>query len=98
MNDQDITFKTNSDGSILAWPAPTGPATEVNRPLEERLQYYSATHTLKVDYSLFVPKKETVELILEAWDEAQCNLVVDEDSYYAYPIDPSWTYSDIYSY
>ena len=94
----DITFKTDSNGSVLAWQAPTGPAAETNRTLEERIQYYSATHTLKVDNHLFVPKKETVELIIEAWDETQCNLVVDEDSYYAYPVDPTSSYSDIYSY
>ena len=86
MNDQeDITYKYNSDGTVLVWQAPTGPAAEANRPLEERLQYYSATHSLKNDYNLLIPKKETVKLILEAWDLAQCNLIVEEDSYYSYP-------------
>jgi hypothetical protein len=88
MNEDDITFGAGVDGEVIAWQAPAGISAEADRSVDERVNYYIATQTLKKGHLLLIPKRETVVSILDAWDMANCQLIVEDDAFFAYTIDP----------
>lgn len=84
MIDDKIIFKTNAKGQLIAWETPKNASAQTSLSLEERINFYVATQSLKVDDSVFIPNRETVESILSAWDNFQSHLVVEENSYTLY--------------
>ena len=82
-NDKTI-FKTNAAGQVLAWDTPRGEAAKTTHDLETRIDFYIATQSLKVDDSVFIPNRETVESVLSAWDNFKSHLIVEENSYTLY--------------
>ena len=84
MNDDKIIFKTNSAGELIAWETPKNEAAQTELDLSERINFYIATQSLKVDNSIFIPYVETVKSILSAWDNFKSHLVVEENSYTQY--------------
>ena len=86
MSDEKITFETDSAGFILYWEIPRGQAAEAKRSLSERIDYYIATQSLKVDDLVFIPKRETVQSILTAWDLCKAHLAVETNTYSTYSL------------
>ena len=84
MNDETLDFISGIDGQLLVWEAPRGIASQNEYAIEERINYYIATQTLKIDNILYIPKRETVVSILDAWDFTQCQLAVEIDSFFSY--------------
>tara|TARA_B000000557_G_scaffold48218_1_gene36716 strand:+ start:812 stop:1090 length:279 start_codon:yes stop_codon:yes gene_type:complete len=84
MSDEEIIFKTDSKGQLLAWETPKNEAAQIQRDLSERIDFYITTQSLKVDDSIFIPNRETAKLILTAWDKFKVHLMVEENSYTIY--------------
>jgi len=82
-NDKTI-FKTNAAGQVLAWDTPRREAAKTTHDLETRIDFYIATQSLKVDDSVFIPNRETVESVLNAWDNFKSHLIVEENTYTLY--------------
>ena len=82
-NDKTI-FKTNAAGQVLAWDTPRGEAAKTTHDRETRIDFYIATQSLKVDDSIFIPNRETVESVLNAWDNFKSHLIVEENTYTLY--------------
>ena len=82
MNDNEkISFTTGTNGEILVWETPKGEAAKTERNLAERIDYYVAFQSLKENNVVFIPKRKTVELIIQAWDQFQSHLAIQSDSY-----------------
>jgi len=81
MNEEKISFETGADGQILIWETPKGEAAKIERNLAERIDYYVAFQSLKENNLVFIPKRQTVESIINAWDTFECNLAIQTDSY-----------------
>ena len=88
MNEDDITFGAGVNGEVIAWPAPLGIASQTDRSIDERVNYYIATTSFKKEHLLLIPKRETVVSILDAWDMANCQLVVEDGAFFSYVVDP----------
>ena len=84
MNEEILSFKTNSNGEVLTWETPRGEAAKTERSIEDRINYYIATQSLKVDDKVFIPKRSTVNTILTTWDIFKVHLIVEKDSYTLY--------------
>ena len=67
---------------ILTWPTPKGIAASNEVSHAARVNHYLATTTtlLANDVSV-VPKSETLNHILQAWDNFKLEVVISEDSY-----------------
>lgn len=75
------TQKLNHN-KILTWPLPTGLATSNKVPQEERFKHYLATtKTVLADGTSVIPNQETLELILQGWDDFGVEVVISSDSY-----------------
>ena len=67
---------------ILTWPTPKGIAASNEVSHAARVNHYLATTTtlLANDVSV-VPNSETLDLILQAWDNFKLEVVISENSY-----------------
>lgn len=67
---------------ILTWPTPKGIAASNEVSYAARVNHYLATTTtlLANDVSV-VPNSETLDLILQAWDNFKLEVVISENSY-----------------
>lgn len=84
MNEEILSFKTNANGEVIVWEAPRGEAAKTEMPIEDRINYYITTQSLKVDDKIFIPKRDTVNSIISTWDIFKVHLVVEKDSYTLY--------------
>jgi hypothetical protein len=84
MNDDKIIFKTNAAGELITWETPKNEAAQTSRSLKQRIDFYIATQSLKVDDSIFIPNRETARLVIKAWDEFNVHLMVEENTYTLY--------------
>ena len=67
---------------ILTWPLPTGIAASNNVAHASRVNHYLATTKTKLANGVsVVPNSETLDLILQAWDDFGVEVVISEDSY-----------------
>jgi len=88
MNDDKIIFKTNAAGELITWQTPKNASAQTELPLAQRIDFYIATQSLKVDDSVFVPNRETARLVIKAWDEFNVHLMVEENTYTLYNPSP----------
>jgi len=67
---------------ILCWPLPTGIAASNEVTQEERINHYLATtETLLADGTSVIPDQETLELILQGWDDFGVEVVISANAY-----------------
>ena len=67
---------------ILTWPLPTGIAASNKVSHAARVNHYLATTTTLLANGLsVVPNSETLEHILQAWDNFGVEVVISENSY-----------------
>jgi len=67
---------------ILTWPTPTGISASNKITKEERINHYLATtKTLLANGVSVIPNHETLELILQGWDDFGVEVVISSDSY-----------------
>ena len=68
--------------NILMWPLPTGIAASNDVAHASRVNHYlTTTKTQLANGVSVVPNSETLDLILQAWDNFNSPLVISEDSY-----------------
>ena len=66
----------------LTWPTPKGIAASDEVSKAARINHYLATtKTILANGVSVVPNSETLELILQAWDEFGLEVVISENSY-----------------
>ena len=66
----------------LTWPTPTGIAASDEVTQAARINHYLATtKTVLANGVSVVPKSETLELILQAWDKFGLPVIISENSY-----------------
>jgi len=74
--------QTLDHNKILTWPLPTGIATSNNVSHSARVNHYLATTKTKLANGVSViPNSETLDLILQAWDDFNSPVVISSDSY-----------------
>ena len=67
---------------ILTWPTPKGIAASNEVSHAARINHYLATTTTLLANGLsVVPNSETLEHILQAWDNFGVEVVISENSY-----------------
>jgi hypothetical protein len=67
---------------ILTWPLPTGIATSNTVSHATRVNHYLTTTKTKLANGVsVVPNSETLDLILQAWDDFGVEVIISEDSY-----------------
>ena len=67
---------------ILTWPTPTGIAASNKVSHEKRINHYlTTTKTLLADGTEVIPNSETLNLILQGWDDFGVEVVISSDSY-----------------
>ena len=67
---------------ILMWPTPTGIAASNEVSKAARINNYLATtETLLADGTSVIPTQETLDLILQAWDNFGMPVIISSDSY-----------------
>lgn len=67
---------------ILMWPTPTGIAASNEVSQVARINSYLATtKTVLANGVSVVPNSETLELILQAWDNFGMQVIISENSY-----------------
>ena len=67
---------------ILTWPTPTGIAASNEASKAARINSYIATtETLLADGTSVIPTPETINLILQSWDDFDTCVVISADSY-----------------
>ncbi len=72
----------NIQTQALTWPTPTGIAASDEVSKAARINSYLATTTTLLANGLsVVPNSETLELILQAWDDFGLEVVISENSY-----------------
>ena len=75
------TQKLNHN-KILTWPLPTGLAKSNNVSHATRVNHYlTTTKTVLADGTKVIPNQETLELILQGWDDFGVEVVISSDSY-----------------
>lgn len=78
MNETQILDHTQ----ILTWPTPTGVAASNDVAHSARINYYLATTKTKLANGVSViPNSETLDMILQAWDDFGVEVVISSDSY-----------------
>ena len=66
----------------LTWPTPTGIAASDEVTQAARINHYLATtKTVLANGVSVVPNSETLELILQAWDNFGMPVIISENSY-----------------
>lgn len=67
---------------ILTWPTPTGVAASNKVTQTARINHYLATtKTVLANGVSVIPTHETLELILQGWDDFGVEVVISSDSY-----------------
>lgn len=67
---------------ILTWPLPTGIAASNKVSHATRVNHYLATtKTVLADGTKVIPNQETLDLILQGWDDFGVEVVISLDSY-----------------
>jgi hypothetical protein len=67
---------------ILTWPTPKGIAASNKVSHAARINHYLATTTTLLANGLsVVPNSETLDFILQAWDDFGVEVVISENSY-----------------
>ena len=67
---------------VLTWPTPTGIAASLQSSQAARINHYLATTTtLLADGTSIIPNSETLELILQAWDDFGMPVIISSNSY-----------------
>ena len=67
---------------ILMWPTPKGIAASNEVSKAARINHYLATtQTILANGVSVVPNSETLELILQAWDNFGMEVIISENSY-----------------
>ena len=67
---------------ILMWPTPTGIAASDKVSKAARINHYLATtKTILANGVSVIPNSETLELILQAWDNFGMEVIISADSY-----------------
>jgi len=74
--------QTLDHSKILTWPLPTGIATSNKVSHATRVNHYLTTTKTKLANGVsIVPNSETLDLILQAWDDFGVEVVISSDSY-----------------
>ncbi len=72
----------NIQTQALTWPTPTGISASNEVSKAARINSYLATtKTVLANGLSVVPNSETLELILQAWDDFGLEVVISENSY-----------------
>ncbi len=72
----------NIQTQVLTWPTPTGISASNEVSKAARINSYLATtKTVLANGLSVVPNSETLELILQAWDDFGLEVVISENSY-----------------
>jgi hypothetical protein len=67
---------------ILTWPTPKGIAASNEVSHAARINHYLATTTTLLANGLsVVPNSETLDFILQAWDDFGVEVIISSDSY-----------------
>ena len=74
--------QTLDHAQILTWPLPTGIAASNDVSHPSRVNHYLSTTKTKLANGVsVVPNSETLDLILQAWDDFGVEVIISEDSY-----------------
>lgn len=74
--------QTLDHDKILTWPLPTGIAASNKVSHATRVNHYLATAKTQLANGVsVVPNSETLDLILQGWDDFGVEVVISSDSY-----------------
>ena len=66
----------------ITWPTPTGISASNKASHAARINHYLATtKTVLADGTSVIPNSETLELILQGWDDFGMPVIISSDSY-----------------
>lgn len=72
----------NIQTQALTWPLPTGIAASNEVAHAARVNHYLSTTKTKLANGIsVVPNSETLDLILQAWDDFGLEVVISSDTY-----------------